>query len=198
MSEFIIIEDSSPFYIRFTHNGIDKLVERCRQYTDPNLKYFSHYRLPEQQAQDILSLTPISKHIPFELARVSLFISAPGLYYRAHKDGIADRFSINYPITILDDKCVTSWYADEDLKNYQIDTLNGNSRECINFDRTKHTPLKSMIAKPGECILFNTDIFHDWNNVASTNIRTVLTLRIKISSRSKTYFKDARKIIFGY
>lgn len=198
MSKFSIIEDSSPFYIRFTHPGIDELVKKCREYSDPNLKYFSHYKYPEEQALEILSLTPLSKLIPFETARVSLFVSAPGIYYRAHKDGLADRFSINYPITILDDKCVTSWYSDSDLKNYQIDTLGGNSRECINFDRTKHTPVKTMIAKPGECILFNTDHFHDWNNTASLNIRTILTLRIKLPLRSTTYFNDVRKIIFGY
>ena len=54
-----------------------------------------------------------------------------------------------------------------------------------------------MTAKPGECILFNTDIFHDWDNQLSNNYRVVLTLRIKQPLTGKIYFEDAKKIIFG-
>lgn len=200
MSQFNIIEDCSPFYIRFTHPGLTELVEYCKSIM-PNLesmKDFNHYRLPEDKAKSVLSRTPISSLMPLQEDRVSFFITTPGKYYRAHKDGLADRFSINYPLIISDDACVTNWYSDTDLKDYPIDNLPTlTSRECVGFDKTKHTPIKTMTAKPGECILFNTEMFHDFDNSKSSNIRVVLTLRIRIPLRSRTYFKDAKKIIFG-
>jgi hypothetical protein len=98
---------------------------------------------------------------------------------------------------VEDDKCVTSWWSDEDLKQYPINYLNGGSRECTGFNPKRHAPLKSMTAKPGECILFNTEIFHDWDNRNSNNYRVVLTLRIEQPLTGKTYFEDAKKIIFG-
>jgi hypothetical protein len=131
--------------------------------------------------------------------RISLFISKPGLYYRAHKDGMNNKFSINYVSRVLDDKCITNWYSDEDLKEYAIDNLRTNtSRECDGFVKENHTPLKSMIAKQGECILFNTEIFHDWDNTGSNNERVVLTLRIIPELKPHTYFEDARKMLFNY
>jgi len=52
-----------------------------------------------------------------------------------------------------------------------------------------------MTAKPNECILFNTDIWHDFDNSQSTNRRMVLTLRV--NNPSTFYFDDAKKALFG-
>jgi len=198
MSQYQIIEDCSPYYIRFTHKGINDLIEYCKKCTPEVQQKFRHYPLPPTEANEVLKLTPISTLMPLQVNRVSLFMSPPGIYYRAHKDGLADRFSINYTVIIKDDKCITSWYKDDDLKQYPIDTLGGLSRECVGFDPIQHKSIKNMIAQQGECILFNTDIFHDWDNKNSDNYRIVLTLRIKESLRGKTYFEDARKMLFGY
>ena len=130
---------------------------------------------------------------------MSLFISKPGIYYRAHKDGLVNRFSINYMCRVLDDKCVTNWYSDEDLKDYPIDNLPSKwSRECDGFIKENHIPTKSFVAQQGECILFNTELFHDWDNSSSQNERVVLTLRIIEELKPQTYFEDARKILFNY
>ena len=67
----------------------------------------------------------------------------------------------------------------------------------VGFDPANHTALKSMTAMPGECILFNTELFHDWNNTASNNHRVILTLRIAHPFRTKTYFEDVKKLILG-
>jgi hypothetical protein len=197
-----IIEDCSPYYIRFTHDGINDVIDYCNECTPKNLESlnnFSHYALPEQQALHMLSLVPMSQQIPLMKNRVSLFISKPGFFYRAHKDGLDNRFSINYISRVLDDKCVTSWYSDDDLKDYPIDNLENNtSRECYGFIKENHKPLKTMVAKQNECVLFNTDIFHDWDNRSSQNERIVLTLRIIKELKPQTYFEDARKILFNY
>ena len=202
MTKFIIIEDCSPFYIRFTHEGIDKIIEYGKQCV-PNLdqiKTFYPHRLPHDQAASLLAMTPLSDTVPLEPERVILFISSPGMYYRAHKDGMIDRCSFNYTVSVNDDKCVTSWYSDKDLTEYSLDPVlldRKLSRECVGFDPANHTALKSMTAMPGECILFNTELFHDWNNTASNNYRVVLTLRIAHPFRTKTYFEDVKKLILG-
>ena len=139
----------------------------------------------------------MSNQLKFIKERVSLFVTQPGFYYRAHKDGLNHRCSINYTVKILDDKCLTSWYSDNDLKEYEIDNLaSKTSREAIGFDKAKHVPLKSMIAVQNECILFNTDIYHDFDNSKSQNERIVLTLRLE--NPGDMYFDNVRKILFNY
>ena len=199
--KYTIIENCSPYYIRFTHDGIDDIINYCNEcttYDILNLKDFVHYRLPEEKALHMLTLVPMAEQMPLMKNRVSLFISPPGIYYRAHKDGLHNRFSINYISKVLDDKCVTSWYDDNDLKDYKIDKLTNNtSRECFEFVKENHTPVKSFVAKQNEGVLFNTEIFHDWDNRTSTNPRVVLTLRIIEELKPQTYFEDARKILFN-
>jgi len=202
--KYTIIEDCSPYYIRFTHNGINEFINYSLDMFNQqdwsksySVKHpgFSHCKLDLKEGEDLLSKTPISSKITLTPNRVSFFNSKPGLDYCAHKDGINHRFSINYTVKVLDDKCITRWYSDDDCKNYSIDTLNGSSRECIDFDKTKHVPLKTMIAKSGECILFNTDIWHSWDNTQSVNDRIILTFRAL--NPENVYFEDVRKILLG-
>ena len=47
-----------------------------------------------------------------------------------------------------------------------------------------------------ECILFNTDIFHDFDNSQSSSTRVILTLRIDETIRKKMYFDDVKNILF--
>lgn len=196
-----IIEDCSPYYIRYTHDGIQDIFEYANLHT-PNLQGinygFKHHVFKPDQADAILSMIPTHKQIPLEKDRVSLFMTSPRLYYRAHKDGSYDHVSINYTCKILDDKCITSWYSDEDLSIYNIDTLDGQSRECFKFDKTKHNPVKSMIAKPNEAILFNSEIYHDWDNSQSDNERVVLTLRPVYAIRPQIYFETMRNLMFEF
>ena len=195
-----IIEDCSPYYIRYTHTNIQSIIDYCNVLT-PNINKlsedFTHYKLHPDESKKMLNMIPLKVPI-LDIDRVSLFISKPHVTYRAHKDGSFDHVSINYTSKILDDKCVTSWYSDEDLSMYEIDPKLRGSRECIGFDRTRHTPLKTMIAKQNECILFNTEIFHDWDNSKSDNERIVLTLRPALALRPKIYFETIKKLMFGF
>jgi hypothetical protein len=74
-----------------------------------------------------------------------------------------------------------------------MDYSGGNSRELDGFVKENHTPVKTMIAQQNECILFNTEIYHDWNN-NSSNERVVLTLRL--NSPSSVYYDDVKQILF--
>ena len=197
---FTIIEDCAPYYVRFTHNNIEKIIEISKDAV-ANEEWttdFSNKRLGPEIVETVKELSPLYNYFDLSRRRVAMFVSQPGLYYQAHKDGLNHKFSLNYTVKILDDKCVTSWYSDEDLKGYQITNLvTLTSRECMGFDKTKHTPLKTMVAKPNECILFNSDIFHDWDNSASDHERMVLTLRLIDYSKPGSTFEDARQIILG-
>jgi hypothetical protein len=197
-----IIEDCSPYYVRFTYDGIDEFIRYATEVYDSNnytaytgyILKFAHCRLDSTLGRQVLAKIPLSSEIQFNDKRVSFFKSCPGLYYRAHKDGLDHRFSINYTIKILDDKCVTSWYSDDAQKGYQLDYLNGRSRELVGFVKDNHTPVKTMIASPNECILFNTDIYHDWDNSNSFNERIVLTLRT--TTPGSIYFDDIKQILY--
>jgi hypothetical protein len=207
MMQYHIIEDCSPYYIRYTFDGLEKLIDLCRTYTLPPPGPFSfrHLRLEPPLVDKVLDLIPASKQMPLQKDRVSLFMTEPGFYYGAHKDGLDHRFSLNFTINILDDKCETSWYSDDDLKDYKISTdflpsvnlaKSGASREVLDWNKSNHIPLKTMVAQPNEAILFNTELFHAWDNTRSTNRRVVLTLRH--SYPDNVYFNDARKMLFGY
>lgn len=206
-----VIENCSPYYIRFSHDGIDKIIEFCLGKI-PNEFFtsgFKHYKFSESDGKKLLSFTPFNELISIQTKRISLFITEPGKYYGAHKDGYPlTMFSINYPILVSDNKCVTSWYSDEEIlnHNYIVNrdiSINagiqnfqmGMSREVQDFNKSKHVPAKTMIAQVGEGILFNTDIFHDWDNSKSTNRRVVLTLRH--TNPSLFSFEKIKKTLFN-
>ena len=197
--KYKIIEDCSPYYIRFTYDGMIEFNEYALGVYN-NFPWrnknptFRHSMLPPDIGAEVLSKAPLTEELNFNPNRVSFFYTPPNLYYRAHKDGVDHRFSINHTVKILDDKCITSWYSDEVGKDYSIDYLNGASRELTGFVKEKHTPIKSMVAQQNECILFNTEIFHDWDNINSSNERIVLTFR-SITPGS-VYYDDVKQILF--
>ena len=202
MNNYTIIEDCSPYYIRFTHSGIEDIINTCARIADETVytKPFTNHKIDDDVSKDIMELLPMSNQLKIKKDRLTMFVSQPGFYYRTHKDGVDHRCSINYPIKVLDNQCVTSWYSDDDIQRYKI---NGNptlqvpgyqGREVEGFVKSNHVPLKSMVAIQGECILFNTDIYHDWDNTTSQNERMVLTLRLE--NPGTMYFDDVKKILF--
>jgi len=205
--QFEIIEDCSPYFIRYTHTGSDEVIERCKEekslYLDSSSKKlkFINYRLPEPTGIEILNKVYGAKELSLISKRVSLFVTQPQYYYRPHRDGLAVPMGINYNVDIIDNKCVTSWYDNNAFIGRPIDNLPSNtSREIADYNRRleKDTikPVKSMTAKQGEVVLFNTDLFHDVDNTNSPNERTILTLRSSLFE--KLNFMQARKILFGY
>jgi hypothetical protein len=197
---YTVVEDHSPYYIRYQHPEQDEIVRICQEYL-AGLKpadHFTHHKVDPQTAQRIADLIPIGRHIPIMLERISLFITPPGVYYPAHKDGVDHRCSLNYAVKILDNTCPTRWYADADvLPHYTItDPFQYNrSREARYFRPNLHTPVCSLITQPGDVLLFNTDIFHDFDNRASHNERVVLTVRF--AEPEQHYFDDVKKMMFG-
>jgi hypothetical protein len=205
--QFEIIEDCSPYFIRYKHTGSDEVIAMCKEkkssYVDllPRKLKFINYRLPELVGTEILNNVYGANELSLNTKRVSLFVTQPQHYYRPHRDGLAVPMGINYNVDIADDKCVTSWYDTNAFIGRPIDNLPSNSsREIADYNRRleKDTirPVKSMTAEQGEVILFNTDLFHEVDNTNSPNERTILTLRSTLFE--KLNFLQARKVLFGY
>jgi hypothetical protein len=205
--QFEIIEDCSPYFIRYTHTGSDEVIAMCKEQKKslidplPKKNKFIHGRLPEPTGIQILDKVYGGKELSLASQRVSLFVTQPNHYYRPHRDGLAVPMGINYHVNIVDNKCVTSWYDNNMFAGRPIDNLITNSsREIADYNRRLEKdiikPVKSMIAKEGEVVLFNTDFFHDVDNTNSPNERTILTLRSSLFE--KINFMQARKILFGY
>lgn len=205
--QFEIIEDCSPYFIRYKHSGSDQVIAMCKEQKTkiidslPFKRKFIHSRLPEQTGIEILNKVYGAKELSLASTRVSLFVTQPNHYYRPHRDGLAVPMGINYNVDIVDDKCVTSWYNNEQFAGRPIDNLISNSsREIKDYNRQIEKniikPVKSMTARQGEVMLFNTDLFHDVDNENSLNERTILTLRS--TKFDKINFFQARQILFGY
>jgi hypothetical protein len=194
-----MIEDCSPYYVRFSDPAIEKIFNICDRELNGVIftKDFTHYKFSEKHALEIKDVCPLFGLFDLNLQRVSVFVSGPGMYYLAHKDGFNHHWSLNYTYKILDEECKTNWYSDEELKRYPIGNLHRLSRECLGFRPERHKPLKTMTATPNELILFNTEIFHDWDNRSSQNSRMILTLRLKNYEKGPAMFEDAKKILLS-
>jgi hypothetical protein len=176
-----IIEDHSPFYIKFTHPGQAEIIELCqRELADQiPVKTFKHHVIPLDRARDILALLPLSQQISFNEHRVSLRTASPGYRHQVHID--LAPVSINYGISICDDCCETRWYSDRDIEDnfriYQTDT----SRAIINledFQRCPQRPVESLRMQQGDAVIFNSSRYHDFDNSGSPHPRCILTLRL--------------------
>jgi hypothetical protein len=179
--------------VKIAHDGMYNVESPPSILTMKEETHFLHHRLPLATGEKILTLLPKSAELEIWSKRAALFISRPGFAYRPHKDGLNMRFGINYPVVIEDDKCITRWFSDDIAIGKEIDYLGGRSREVVDYDSENHKPIHSTVMKIGYPVLFNTDIFHSWDNSNSENVRAILTLR---TLNEKIDFQKAKSILF--
>lgn len=196
---YTIIEDCSPYYIRFKHTGIENLIHTA-QSKIVNYKGTPdvfHHKLDYYSGLDILNVTPLKDIFTFQRDRVSFLVTKPNARSNIHIDHAS--ISINYGISILDTQCTTSWYDNESIDNtfnpvcgmpYNRFVVNHNI-----FHSNPVTPIKSFTHIQGECVLINTDLYHDFNNSSSHNERIILTLRIY--PHDSVNFNDASKLLLS-
>lgn len=194
-----VIEDCSPYYIRFSFKKLDTIVSFVKTkldlldtlYSD----YYFHRNFPIGIGEIIISLLPDDFKFDFMTERVSIFETPPRGGCGIHKDGKDHRVSFNIPIEINDDRCVTYWYDDDQFKNFPYyGNLNYGRMVVPNFKlQYNFTHCKSMIAIPNEMVLFNTDIYHSWHNNSNDHSRKILNLRVK--EPGVLYFEDAKRIL---
>jgi hypothetical protein len=198
---YTIIEDCSPYYIRFSFDKLQDIIEFVKDQPTELIRQspgYSHEHYSVEVADTIISMLPMSNVIKFKNQRAALFNTPPSGGCGIHKDGGDAKVSFNIPIEILDGDCVTHWYSDEEVKDLPLNPALGRYSNNVwgNWkDLGQFTSAKTMTAQPSEMILFNTDIYHCWSNEHSKNSRKLLTLRAVDTS---LYFEDMRKLIFGF
>lgn len=197
---YTVIEDASPYFIRFTFDTLVETIDHIKKlrpkFNENHSNYF-HRTFDEVTGRDILSRLPMFDQFDWIEDRVSIFSTHPGHSSSIHKDGELTKVSFNIPLMILDRNCITRWYTDETFNDVEPSGL-PYTRIVVASDRKGygHIPaVKEMTAVPNEMILFNTDIYHSWEN-KSKHVREVLTLRIEEDKNLS--FLDVRKILFGY
>ena len=198
MSQYIIIEDCSPYYIRFTFDGLLDVIEYIKSLEVESRRpkrAFSNNTFSVKNGTNIVSKLPMFKDFNWQYDRVSIFKTPPGKCSSIHKDGSFTEVGLNIPLTILDNKCITSWYADELFKSFLVPYT-----RIVSIDNFDFPTLKETILQPNEMVLFNVGIFHGWQN-KSENIREVLTLRFnEVGPDNNRYivsFDDAKRILFN-
>jgi hypothetical protein len=204
--KYTIIEDCSPYYIRFTFDGLENIINYASSITPVQTdlrnpsggSLYSHDTLGFLESKSIISMLPMSDIINFNNERVAVFNTPPGGGCGIHKDGTICKTSFNIPLVILDNNCVTNWYADEIFTGFPLTGDRSYTRNVYPDYKTmnRFTSIKTMIAKPNEMLLFNTDIYHSWNNICSRNTRKILSLRA--INAGLISFEDTKQMLFGY
>lgn len=193
-----VIEDCSPYYIRFRFDQLEKIISLIKSEEHKLIIKFQgsyiHKDFPENVTRELISCLP--RQFKFDFITSAIFETPPRGGSGIHKDGKDNRISFNIPILVNDDKCVTYWYDNDGQFDHSKNL--GNilyTRNIYKDHRTldKFVPSKSMVAQENEMILFNTDIFHAWKNHSSKHVRKMFVLRIK--DRDNIYFNDAKKIL---
>jgi hypothetical protein len=200
---YTLLEDRSPYYIKFTYNNLDRFVATARElYQDQNKliarKSVTGNEIEFNQAQDVYSdklikLTPFGASL--KLKHVFFFKCVPGMFFDAHVDSHAC-FHVNYPITLLDQAGYNHWYNNDMIEakylNGVPDATKGFSH-IKNFD-PDYAPSQSVVFAPNEAMLFNTKIYHSIDNRASRHERMVMALR---PGNSEMSFDQARACLFN-
>jgi hypothetical protein len=192
-----IILDRSPYYCLIEDKNTEQIIQIAREIlAEKRFEFirgtedFQHSRLLYHDCQKLISLSTL-RFLLDKCSRpyASIFSTKAGYYYRAHKDGQTIRYAMNYIIDAGDGVCETHWYSDEVAKHYEINSLGGTSRELEQFDSHNHTAVESTVFQNNSAMLFNTDIYHDFDNRSNTRARHVLTLRYGLPS--DFYFEHA-------
>jgi hypothetical protein len=199
---FTLIEDCSPFYVRFTFTGIETFIDHMKSLSPDcfnrkrNTGYI-HSDVKVTEVETILKKLSLSDKFEFVKNRVAIFDTLPYGGCGIHKDGRNRKVSLNIPIEIHDDLCVTKWYDDSLFEGMKVTGLPYSRHvfpifpNIIEMQKIPHS--KEMIAKIGEAVIFNTDIYHSFDNTKSSNWRRILTLRLVDDNIS---FQQAKEILF--
>jgi hypothetical protein len=194
-----IIEDASPYYVRFTFSGLQDIISHVtgiKEFNSLDAKNYIHKTYLPEDSNNIINMLPMSRIFSFRKHRVASFLTPPKKCSSIHKDGKADRVSFNIPLIVSDSDCITSWYSDSTFVDREIYGM-PYSRTML-FDRDGYSNIqkaKTLIVRPNEALLFNTDIFHSWENNNSLNVREILTFRLD-DPEGILHFDTVKKQLF--
>ena len=200
---YTIIEDASPYYVRFTFDGIEQVVNYINNLGLPEQVTsnpgYSQYQFDVVTGDSIISMLklPDHPHAKFKPDKVKIVLTPPGGGCGIHKDGQASKTSLNLMLMINDTNCYTDWYNEDDFADMPLlgdVTYSRSIYENIIDMNTRFNPTRTINFKANELVLLNTDIWHSWSNVDSKCVRKILSL--KHIWQSGLPFDELKKIIF--
>jgi hypothetical protein len=180
-----IIKDCRPYFLILEHDQQFDLMSYASRVIEQNnynwsrkILGFSNHRIASDDLHQIYELSLIKMFSQsFSEIFASIYVTEPGMNYPIHTDGNSKHpinWSINYIITAKDDKCKTKWYSDDSVSGLKKIETTGN---ILIKSQDNITEIHSEVFAEGQCILFNTAMFHSFDNSDSDNIRRVLTIR---------------------
>ena len=194
---YTIIEDCSPYYIRFKWAGLQEIINFISQQPLEKEEKYPGYQnqwLTREAAEKTNDTLPF-KNLGLRLTRFCIFDTYPDGGMGIHTDGTNNKVGINIALQILDDKCITAWYDDEQFKDWPVDTSRWGNNILRDWRKAATYPtLKTMNLRPNEAVLLNTAIYHNVWNKNSPNNRILLTLR---PYKNILPFSVIKKIMFG-
>ena len=129
-----IVEDHSPFYIKFKFNGVEDFFKKCRDELqnhklDGGLPVYQR-RIDELRADEFLNMLPFSNKINFQKHRLAYIITKPRSSFPIHIDKAS--VSFNFGIDIKDEHCITRWFSSHDIaSNYRSQGPDPHNRDII-------------------------------------------------------------------
>jgi len=177
---------TSDSYYRVFHHEREHVIRelaagpRTLKYERPGFRKFSY---PDDVASAMIAEIPGGREFGLVPKFVQLFVTSPGYYYRPHKDGGSLRMGINYVLSTGSvNDCRTSWYAEATMSDApRVNLKRGDlvvSRELeLNTPGLREPACTRTFCVEDGAILFNTDVYHDFNMGASESDRYLLTFR---------------------
>ena len=197
MTKFKIIEDCSPYYIKFTYPEYaedfklmkdisDTLTFSPWRYDKPTTINYHAANLDKKQKDYISENNECAKVLGLKMCGFNMTgkHGLGAIHLDRNKLGPCP-YKVMYGVKILDDTCVTSWYNSEDVTpvdNFYIDN-----------DTPEPTPVATTILTVNEAVLFNTGIYHKWVNYG-TNDRILSNF---YDPSGTTTFEEAKNILFS-
>jgi hypothetical protein len=210
---FKIIKDCSPCYVLFTYDGLEEYIKLLQDIANKSDFVISNNKgvtaiqqiYPKYQTEEFYVKNPsdleliIDKNPCAELLNLdksaAFLTTFPGVKSPIHLDINAEvnlpvNFRINYPIFVKDNKCITRWYNDLNLINHE------KLSYIVDESLSQPTCVESLNFSQDYAILFNTTIYHEWDNTLSHNKRTIIGMRVDNDHSDMTY-DQAKTILFG-
>ncbi len=199
-----LLEDNSPYYSKIYFNEIIEIQKILRNIdmnslvnAIPNFSVVRHPKLSLDVSRMIINSLPFKDD--FNWKTTIIFLTNPGKQSIVHKDG-PGKFTLNISFDIKDDKCITKWYTDKlieenNLGDQSIHTKHpkGNLYQIIKTSDDLESS-KEMIMGSDEALLFNTSIWHRFDNRKSANQRGIVCIR----TDDDTTYEQAKDKIFKY
>jgi len=199
-----MIEDCSPYYVRFRHEGSEEIIKMLQKLVvlhKKPLDAFTHY-LTTDENRKVVSLGPMRDN-PEMCTKMAIITIPPGAVSTIHSDV---QWHLNYIVNQEGANGVVNWYDPALFNQYPMEYLEKNKQWVpTGYDPRlkpgynpkvdiKYTPPTNTLISArfleGDVILFNSSLLHDFQNRSITQERSVM---ISVPADTNSTFEQAKE-----